>query len=453
MRFYFGFSKRLKIKTIIEILGFLFVGALAFLGLVPHAFASTVGIGDGATTITADTYTYYTNFPGDSTQVNTSSFYINKNVQTYYTRLSLCTGSNCFNGNFAPTYQYLGVTRGSGLTSIFSHARFKYTPSSSQCPNDTTDLKSINYRFEIGYPDNYWFNQSYSYFNLTDNWATDLNGFKYKGLNVRMIAHATYNEEDYYFSTTCSNSNYIADGGNNFGGVLVTCNNVFNGNSTYPVDYYFIEIGNGVPFDNIYSSSNDNKYLISSITIAVPNSNSYQNRATFDYECSDLEPVINESLPSSDTTNPLNDIYINMLDDFDPNIYGIDTELMFLNLPTTLTDLVTMPVDLINVIVQNTTSSTTCSPYSLDFSSIVKKWGNPNGSYSVQLPCMRVVLGEKLGVVYTMVDSLLAFYVFYNMVMLFVRLINAIMSGEDLYTYFFRDSNDKNNYYSDKNKN
>ena len=41
MRFHIGFSKRIKLKTLIQLLGFLFVGLMAFFGFTQHGFAWT----------------------------------------------------------------------------------------------------------------------------------------------------------------------------------------------------------------------------------------------------------------------------------------------------------------------------------------------------------------------------------------------------------------------------
>lgn len=446
MRLYMGVSKKIKAKTLLKWVATIFFLVLTTLCL-QKVNAETIPIGDGATTISyGGTDVYDMN---NSSQVVTySNSYMNKNTTNdYYVRLSVCT-SNCGSDSFNAQYMYLGTSQGAinyndSFRYVLYATKFFYTPTSTLCPNDSNDLKSLNFRFMIDSPSYGDWYYSKARFGLDDNYNTTLEGFKYKGLNVRTLSHVTKDSTEYLFSTSCiiTESNYT--GGTQFKGNLVTCNNVFSGNSEYVVDYYIFEIGNGMPFSNIYTSSTNGIDVLSTyVTLGVPKSTSYQSYAIFDYECTDNEPVINEPLPEQGVTNVLGDIWSVINNGLGQSLQGLNNDDIFLNYPTRFEDILLMPLSILNALTE--VSEDSCTPYEINLSGISQSLGHGN-SYTLTLPCMRSLLSQKLGTLYTLIDVLLCAIVFYNVFMNAIQLIEAITSGEDLYTYFFQRTNQVNN--------
>lgn len=146
--------------------------------------------------------------------------------------------------------------------------------------------------------------------------------------------------------------------------------------------------------------------------------------------------IINNQTEINDSINDINDT---LTEEYDGSAGGHEFDLPNYNYPSTIQGFFNLPIDLLRTIVNN---SDTCTPYEINLSSITQRWGGFN--YTLTLPCLRAKLQSLLGVIYSVVDSLIAFYLFYNMAMYVLQIIDAITSGTDLFSYLYHSSN--NNY-------
>lgn len=433
MRFHLGFSKFISIKTIIKILGFLFVGLMAFLGFTQHEVLA------------------WTNFPANE---NVSYAYITENdrVDSYNvvtTSLSTYVGtdSSSYYG-YSPSRDngstrsnvYLATTQGSNLQYLLDEMYIDLpTTSLSSCATDDDTKKSFDLIF------NYTFSQLSQRNNGSLFLLSTTNPEYYQELLAfDVIAIASNNNsgdlEPLYFITPCDTpvplntfNNTTTYGENH---MTVTCHNAFPGSADVNVTGYQIRVQNKIPFNNIYNSTTNTGYIGGRFSILIGRNDTRREEYPYRYQCSDSAPIVEGGGFPSEDPNGLNDVWVDMQDNFDADIPGIDTEQFIVNLPATFTDLLSLPLDVVKAVVNNSTG--TCSPYQLDFSSLVHRWGNPNDSFIITLPCMRQVLSSKLGTIYNLCDNLLCFFIFYNMAMLFINLINAILSGEDLFAFYFK---------------
>lgn len=445
MRFYFGLSKRIKVKTLIEILGFLFVGLMAFFGFTQIGYCWT-DISNGADLFSHKELNVYALDRNLQPEVYESAYLQKYTGNSYRTFLNLCVGTSSYCANSSstnrPSGQRLAVTQGAynqDYPFIFDDWELNFTPVTPYC--STSSYNSMNFRFMLSYPGEYEFNHYYSYFGLENNYSTNLDGFKYKGLFVRVYAHETTNNGENLYPTNCSIGESGLTGGGSYSTLnLVTCNNLFIGNSEHSVDYYIISINNGVPFSNVYNSSTDNAYLSTLLTIEVPKNANYVNRAYLQYECSTDDPVIDNPTDTLDIEKELTDVYDYIKGSYDTDLPGIDVEKFKLNYPQNMQDLISLPLYVIDKVVEN---SSTCSPYEIDLSGIANL--APPHNYSnikITLPCMRTKLSSLLGALYTLIDVLMASLVFYNIAMAIIILVEAITSGVDLWTFYFSNTNE-----------
>lgn len=142
--------------------------------------------------------------------------------------------------------------------------------------------------------------------------------------------------------------------------------------------------------------------------------------------------INNNNQNTQNITNSIDNLNDSITEEYDGSAGGHSFVMPEINYPSTIQGMFNLPLDLLRTIVNN---SDTCTPYSIDFSSITSRWGGFN--YTLTLPCLRAKLQDLLGFVYTLADYLLAFYLFYNMAMYVLQLIDALTSGADLFSYLY----------------
>lgn len=438
MRFHIGFSKRISIKKLIEIIGFLFIACLTFFGIydTTHAwerigYSNFIGMAH-------EYFDYDTNQPGGtqcSGLTTQNAFEYEQNKCLWYSNYStnkyiISASKYIYPNNY---YNFFNVATSRGYLTTYNDDKvysdiYKFTFSSntiSTCPNDSTDLKSVNFKFRLDFSN---YGNDFEFFNLS-NFESDL-------LGVSMTAYDDTDPTNIIpYTNACTMDHHYA------GIYQVYCNNIYYGNSNKPISKYSINIVNKSPFNDRYSNSTEEKFVNYHILLTYSGSGSSDYDYTLQYECNNeppvFEPICEGTECIDDDPGGLGDIYNLIKGVYDTNLPGIDTNLTLLHLPKTFTDILLLPFDVVQAFVNN---SYQCSPYELDFTSILSKWGNPSDTYVVRLPCMREVLSSKLGAIYTLVDALICFFLFYDISMHVINLISALTSGEDLFTYFFKPS-------------
>lgn len=443
MRFHVGISKRISIKKLIQFIAFLFVACLTFLGIYDKAHAWTsipynnfIGKETESVDLQGNPITSScTGLISGSPNSNQGNFCL---WRSHYAngKYRLGVGSN--NSSFVPHKKgmfYVAQSQGaidSNLSDVISDTSLKVKFSNSNyCPNnESDDLKSTNFKFYVELNP---YNNDFSVFNL----SSDIND----NIGVSMSAYDTSDSNNIrVYTNSCTIGDYLGYS------YPVYCNNIFTGSVDYSISYFTINFINKSPFNNRYLSSTDNYSVVyNPILTYNTNGTSSGYDFTLQYECSEeppvFEPVCNPGECDDDPAG-LNDIYNVIKNDYSTEIPGIDTSLTLLKLPTTFTDILMLPFDVVQTVINNSDS---CSTYDIDFSSIIHKWGDPRDDYILHLPCMRSVLSSKLGNWYIIADMLICFFVFYNISMHVINLISAITSGEDLFSYFFKPSNSVNN--------
>lgn len=410
MRFHIGFSKRISIKKLIEIIGFLFVACLTFFGIYENAHAETLP------------YTNFEEYEYTDIGLNgvmTRNGNLIKNNQSSY-GYSISTPAYSWGNINNYGYFLNGVT--DNFEYPFATDVLKFSlKNNSYCSNN----KSISFKFYVNVSD----------YGSTAN-ANTLFG-NYELINRFNVSINAYNKTTKKVFTTYCTKQIVNNESYN---IFVSCDNAFKGDLTRKIDFYVIVFENALPLDDrIVTNSNEVGYMNTQIRLARYSSYVSPYNQTMQFYCSDDEPVYSEDSDPGGLTS----IYDSIKDDYSTNLPGIDTDLTFLRLPTTFTDLLLLPFEVTQAVVNN---SNQCTPYDIDLSSIIHRWGNSNQDYHLTLPCMREVLSNKLGNWYTIADMLICFFVFYEISMHVINLISAITSGEDLFSYFFRPSNSKVKY-------
>lgn len=436
MRFHIGLSKHVKIKTIITFLGALFLLILATLGLDRVNADTTwtnINISSG---FFHSPYTEALTYSSDFNDIVTPTatlewrtgygkgvrFYNNSLDNVYYMPFAMSKG-------FATTYSRYWST-----DFLFNEASLKFN-NSNYCQNSTTDLKSINFQFPLSFDTN--MKNDMSFFNQSS--IADM--FK-----VRIVSQSTTNNETILFPTYCTFESLEPNVDPIYQyRYLVTCNNVFQGNSNYSVSNFTIQIINSIPFNDRYSDSTENKGIVAYISIGnfdytMSNLVNYQLR----YSCSDDPPVLDNGSGGEDDPNGLNDIYDKIRGELDEENFPTGM-INYLEMPDSISDLASLPLVFLQKVFEN--GDNQCVNYELDFSSLAQ-WlnGSYNSSdYKFKLPCMRSVLSTYFGSLYNLADVLLACLVFYSIAKHIFVFVDLLTEGEDLYSYYFTGGDDDSN--------
>lgn len=109
---------------------------------------------------------------------------------------------------------------------------------------------------------------------------------------------------------------------------------------------------------------------------------------------------------------------------------------------SSISNILYFPIDLLNVIVNN---QDTCTPYSINLSSITHRWGNDD--YILTLPCIRSEMRHLLGNWYEVFDLMIAGILFYYFCMNLILKINDILSGVDTMPGFYSSSSKRTTSY------
>lgn len=442
MRFHIGFSKFIKPKKLIEWLGLIFVGLLAFIGIYNHEVLAWTDLNSNYmySFTSVDEYDRQNNYNLVTTDLYTCKNTANTSNYRYMPSKTENNLTGCLGDYF-----YLATTEGTNhrylLDKFVVNIDAVYSVSTN-CSTADDSKQSVDLKFFIQHIVTDAQRTSYASLFLLD---PDYPQFYKNTLGFRISAITEVNNEEVALTTNCNMipGSYLNNGYSYTNrDYAIECNNVFSGSADYPLKRLEMEVMNIIPFNNRYNSTTESGQLGSNSFLFIQGKNtSTRQQYPTQYQCNSEPPVINGGGWPSEDPNGLNDIWVDMQDNFDTSIPGIDTSSFIVALPTTFTDLLTMPLDIVNAVVQGSTG--TCSNYNIDMSSIVHKWGNPNDSYVLSIPCMRNVLSSKLGTIFTLIDSLLAFYVFYNITMIMIQLINAILSGQDLFEFYFQPTHRK----------
>lgn len=435
MRFHIGFSKFVKPGKLFKWLG---IGFLLLLSLV------------SCESVNADTLnhfdfydpnnwgTYNAILEGSYTYAMTTSpdtdIYVS-DVPLYQYEIwqggSLRDRFFCFSSTCDNTQSLFGYTYNASMYNyqgdsmrVFKNASFGYS-NENYC--DVNDYKSNELYVYLSYGFDSYFTSFMNNNNFTpgDIWEMKFNAIDSNG--------------DYYV-TYCS---YIGEQIINSGTseAIYNCPYTFIGNSNITVDRYSIDVFNKLSQDGDYILSGTYNYLLTNLSIDLINTT---------YQCSSNEPTID--FTTGDLSDPETEIdwpKLNTgLENGLTNPYsGFDFTPMEVELPQNVQELLSLPLFVVDSIIRN---STTCTPYEIDFSPIVKKWGDLNGSYVLTLPCMRNYLSNLLSTpsfnLYYLIDVLLAAIVFYNLALYVIQFIDAITSGVDMYTWYFTRSDKRDGH-------
>ena len=433
MRFHIGISKRVKIKTIITFLGALFLLILATLGLDRVNAETTwtnITISSGFFhSPYAEALTYSSDFNDIFTPTATLQYTTNygKGVRFYNTTLDkLFYMPFAMSKGFATTN-----SRYWNSNHLFNLASLKFN-NSNYCENSSSDLKSINFQFPLMFDTN--MQNDMAFFNQSS--IADM--FK-----VRIVAQSTSNNETILFPTYCTfeslEPNQNAEYQYRY---LVTCNNVFQGNSNYSVSDFTIQIINSIPFNDRYSDSTQNKGIVALISIGnsdydMSNLVNYQLR----YSCSVDPPVLDNGSGGEDDPNGLNDIYDKIRGELEDENWPSGM-MNYLEMPDSISDLASLPLVFLQKVFEN--GDYQCVNYELDFSSLAE-WLNGSynsNDYKVKLPCMRSILSTHFGALYNLADILMACLVFYSIAKHIFNFVDLLTEGEDLFSYYFTSGDD-----------
>ena len=123
-----------------------------------------------------------------------------------------------------------------------------------------------------------------------------------------------------------------------------------------------------------------------------------------------------------------------VIDELDPNLIFPYFNDLIPNL-TGIQGILTFPIDILYTI---TTNQGTCTPYSINLSSITQTFGGFN--YTLTLPCIRNKMQTLLGNWYNVFDLMIAGILFYYFASNLVLKIHDTLSGIDNMPYFYTSS-------------
>ena len=442
MRFYFGVFQRMRLKTVLKfVIGILFL-ILATLGL-DKVNAETI---TESLNFTDNAYRgYYENIIKASETLQsytistldkrTKNFGTNNNP---YSKNIVSLTDQSYNPNNSYGYLYTNKTYNYNNTVALQHFMYGYymydygnsLNHNNICPNSNSVNMTISFGLQL--TDDYAINT----YNLNVNNLGEVFAINVEAISTDDVNYSTHCEYRSGGDTTVTNGTYKTIFG------LWDCTGVFRGNNSIEIDKYRFNIVNKIEWDGepLQVPSNNSGY-------AYFYNYSFINDTDSSFTCSDDSPVVDGGLPTDEGANT---VYDNTVDYWlNTPFGGLDTDNIFLAYPTTFQDLLLMPLAVLNSIAE--ASEYQCVDYQINLSSISSAFGG--GNYILRLPCMRETLSDTLGSLYTLIDVLLCAIVFYNVAMNLIQLIEAITSGEDLYTYFFaRTDQNYNTGYGHYNK-
>ncbi len=412
MRFHIGFSKRISLKTLIEIIGFIFIGLLAFLG-IDKVHADTLNHFDLSNASLSSQYGYVmTNSLDNQIDVVEQPLYYRAAYfgnQSYMT-LDLkndSTGTQNILG-----YSYVDrVYNGAGnAMRVFKEVYYNFS-NENFC--DKSSYKSNDIYIDVMY-DTGDYNRAFlngNNFTLSDIWEMKFNAIDSNG--------------DYYV-TNCSYSTYRSGPNSSTSIATYYCPNTFIGNNQKTITTYSIDLFNKLSQDGGYSGSY-NSWILFYTNMRIDMSDST-------YECTSNDPTIDFTTAETTPSKPdIDNAMKEARENFVPNIPGINTDLFDIEYPSNIQELLSLPLYVLDNIVERSYS---CTPYELDLSSLTTLGRNYTET-KITFPCMRNKLASLLGTLYNLIDILMAAIVFYNIAMAIIQLIEAVTDGVDLWSFYF----------------
>lgn len=419
MKLYFGFSKRLKLKTLIEILGFIFIGLLAFLG-IDKVNADTLQHFDLSNATLSSSYTYaMTTSPDTDVYATNEPLYYHTSYFGNQSYMTLDLKNDSSGSQSLLGYSYINRTlsyQGNPMR-VFKNVYYTFT-NEDFC--DTSQYKSNDLWIDI-----LWTGDTTSYNIISAN------NFTYGDIwDVKFRAIDTNGD---YYATNCYYSTY-RDGPNVWDILTYNCPNVFIGNNNVEIEKYSIDIFNNLSQSDDILGTGDWKYIQTNFLIDMSDTT---------YQCMTSDPVIDFTTAKTLPSKPDIDNAIKKArDNYVVDIPGLNTDIFDIDYPQSIQEFISLPLYVLDNIVQR---SETCTPYELDLSSLTHL-GHNYQEVKITIPCMRTKLASLLGSLYTLIDVLLASIVFYNIAMAILQLIEAVTDGVDLWSFYFSNTDEGRKY-------
>lgn len=417
MRFHIGFSKFIRPTKLLKWLGIIFIGLLALLGIDKvHADTLPLYFTNNATSGYYETVNKVTN-----NIVTYDNVVLDKRTKSYgnYSKTVVALNSQQSSPGLINGYLYNSMSSNGNVQ--FEHFQYGYYNVDNNVSCSSSD-KSVDFIVSYGqqFTDRYQVaTYDRNFTNLGELFALNIEAIDTNGNN---------------YSTHCdfqSGSTTVLQNTSDYKTVVGSwlCKGVFIGNSNYTINSFRLNVVNKVDLEGDPLSSGLNYSYMSQY--------SFINDTDSSFSCSADPPVVDGGLPNDEG---LNKVYDNIKQQWNSSIPGLD--FMELDLPQSLTEIISLPIYLIQNIVDH--SRDACVPYEIDFSALAQISGDTNAHYTLTLPCMRQKLPQLLGLTfYNLIDILLAAFVFYNVGLAIIQLIDAVTSGADLYTYYYSRSSKK----------
>ena len=178
-----------------------------------------------------------------------------------------------------------------------------------------------------------------------------------------------------------------------------------------------------IPFDD----SQFSYYSIDSYTLTDSGTSTNDTQAIINNNNINTQNIIDSQ---NNTTNSVNDINDTLQD---TNVGNIDLSGVNEISDTPITDLLTLPLTLLQQVYNSINSS--CSPYSLEFG----LWG---GSYTLSFPCLNLGHERYFGrIVWGVIDDLLCILLLYNLFKMIIWFYSSWTTLTDNFEYLFDPSN------------
>lgn len=417
MRFHFGFSKFIKPSSLLKWIAILFCGLLGYFGLTQHAYAWDEV--DFYTICSTNHNCSYYNYNYTASEGEDSAYEIADSCDI--------TDSDCIflqqdyqwhtgvrvipQVNFAMSTQY---ATNNNLTELTQTGIFQFIPNQSYCSN-VSGTNSIDFKF--GFVGNYQQDNNYTFFTGVSS-MDDVFDFYIQAIEGTNL-----------YTTACTKTL-----GANSGEYMVDCPNTYYSTD---IEGYHILLDNKILIGNRFPTSSTSAkirfplYLGRTRAMGTSFSSLYY---PMQYQCSEEEPVYNTP---NDNTLGTDDMFSSIFNNFNSNISGISSNLI--RYPSNIQELISLPIFVLQKI---NDSSTTCTPYTLDFTGIARLGNSQANNITVTLPCMRDRLSRLLNIqgvlnLYDLIDILLSALVFYNIAIWIIRFLEHLTDGDNLLLYFF----------------
>lgn len=440
MRFHLGFSKYIKPSKLLYWLGLTFVGLLAFLGLTQQeVFASQTfedfklcsyvdsNFNVSYSEYRAGTITHNNTFSYGSSRIspykrdcdNEGDPY--RQIDNLHYSVLIAVGPDTTNTPNTVFHSYklpINYTFCSDVADTNSLDLF--------IPFKSKSIASLNSRLSNSYFNNYY-SQITSFSDLVSVYVTPHYSNDIEPLPSYACHIDTNDNSSLYYNLTCSGVPYDSN-----------------------VTYYSLDV-----YNNVYQTfeNKDNVFYVNS-TMGYSSYNIGPYIALnkyIDYQCSYVEPVQpDQPLFEEDGTGNSN---IEVYDCSNENGMCVDVpnntipNFIHLVYPNTFTQFLQMPLYLASALVNN---HDTCNPIRIDFSSLTRRFGGSN--YVLTLPCLSQTLQNVFSyqvlpnvTMYNLIDMFIAFYLFYLLALRVVKLIDMIISGQDLVGFLYSGSEDITN--------